>query len=179
MKKIIMLFMAFLMIFSLTACKDTPEPDSSKIKGERYEAGMLSTIVPQGWKAFGIADATAEEAGALVANAVKIAKGAKDEFDLLTKPSVEIRYYGAEYSMMPPEKSFYDDVKDITGLKIGEKIWNGFSAKSFDAPLIVLWSEKEGSVELQITIWTEVGNASIQFEDADVQAIIANIEISK
>ena len=49
---------------------------------------------------------------------------------------------------------------------------------SIDTPIAILWTGEEGSDQIQVMICLENGD-KISLEDADVQAIIASINISK
>ena len=184
MKKLVTITLALLMTLSLVACGNTgtggqPASEPAAVKGETYDAGNVSALVPDGWKAFGIQDMWADEEGAMDPDQVQIAKGAAEDYDLFSKPSVLIQHYGADVDMMTLEKEMYDEGKDLEPLEIGGRTWNGFSAKSLGTPLTVLWTGEAGSDQFQVTVWTDMGDGTITLEDADVQAIIASIAVVK
>ncbi len=184
MKKLFTLIMALLIALSFAACGNSgnggqPAAEPAEVKGETYDAGNVSALVPEGWKAFGIADIWAEEEGALDPNSVQIAKGATEDYELYSKPSVLINYYDAETDMMVIDKELYDEGKDLEPQEIGGRTWNGFTAKSLDTPMTVLWTGEAGSDQFQVTVWTDMGDGTITLEDADVQAIIASVAAAK
>ena len=61
---------------------------------------------------------------------------------------------------------------------LGDYTWKGFTAKSLDTPIAILWTGEEGSDQIQVMICLENGD-KISLEDADVQAILASINVSK
>lgn len=111
-------------------------------------------------------------------NVIQIYKGAKSEWDQFSTPYVMISYYGPDNPMFEPSKDFYEEGADLEPVTLGDYTWKGFTAKSLDTPIAILWTGEEGSDQLQLTICLENGS-KISLEDADVQAIIASINISK
>lgn len=182
MKKTISLMLALLMILSMAACggggggKTSDEPET--VKGEIYNAGILSALVPNGWKAFGVVDQWAEKEGAMKPDYFQIGKGAKEDYDLYSKPSVAIQYYDEGTDMMVPDKSFYEEAKDVADIELGGRTWSGFTGKSMNAPLMILWTGEAGGDQFQVVIWLDMGDGTISVDDADVQAIIASIAVS-
>ena len=80
--------------------------------------------------------------------------------------------------MMEPMKELYEDAADLEPVTIGDYTWNGFTGTSLDTPIAVLWTGEQGSGQILVTLCLENGD-KISLEDADVQAIIASIQISK
>lgn len=155
--------------------KSSKAKNSSSGTGDVYDAGKVSAIVPDGWKAFGMTDLYADDATTMDETKIRIAKGAETEMDLYSKPFIEIDYYTPDIDMMTPEKDFYDNAKDIKAVKIGDRTWNGITGTSLDAPLTVLWTGKAGADQFQVTLWTEMDGSKISLDDADVQSIIESI----
>ena len=116
--------------------------------------------------------------GPAVTDPADITEGAKSEWDLLSTPYVMISYFGPDNPMMEPMKELYEESADIEPVTIGDYTWSGFTGKSIDTPIAILWTGEEGSDQIQVMICLENGD-KISLEDADVQAIIASINISK
>jgi len=199
MKKILILVLAMLMVVSLFAgCGDkkVDEPaktddtaadapaddaaDAPAVTGEVYDAGNVSAIVPEGWKAFPVMDVFAEEEDATDPDGIQIGKGAETEWDLFSQPYVLINYYGPDTTMMAPDKEWYDEAEDIAPFTAGGYTWEGFTAKSFDLPIAMVWTDAGDGNEYQVSIWLQLeeGGDSISVTDADVQAIIASVQPS-
>lgn len=176
MKKILLLLLvAVLAVSMLAGCSGGAAPkDPADVKGETFGDGNVSALVPTGWMGFNGADFFQDYEEGYDPNVIQIAKGAKSEFDLFSKPYIQINYYGAETSMAEPYSDLYDDVVELDPVSIGSRTWNGFTAKSADLPIAILWTE-DGEDQYQLTIWLESGNSKISLEDAEVKAIIASI----
>ena len=163
----------------LVGCsKDPAVTDPADITGETFDGGNISALVPDGWMGFHGADYFEEYAEGYDPNVIQIAKGAKSEWDLFSKPYIMISYFGSDNPMMEPTKEFYEEAADIEPITIGNYTWNGFTGKSIGTPIAVLWTGEEAADQIQITMCLENGD-KISLEDADVQAIIASINISK
>ncbi|MBR4080086.1 MAG: hypothetical protein IKK29_07725 [Christensenellaceae bacterium] len=153
-----------------------PEAAEPAVTGEMFNAGNVSAVVPDGWKAFPVADIFAEEDDAVDPNAIQIGKGAESDWDLYSVPYLDIDYYGPSSELWPPTKDWYDDAEDIAPFKAGKYNWEGFSATSFGQPLTIVWAI-DGDDEYQVNIWTGAdANNAITVMDADVQAILASLQ---
>ena len=146
-------------------------PDDTP-KGTLFDAGNFTVTVPDGWNAFAVNDAFGQNE--VDPNALEIHKNAQTAVDLFSTPGIRVSYYGINKTLIPPGTSFYEEVQDIDPIKIGEYTWQGFSALSFDNPLIVLWTES-GDHEFQLAIWTDLDGKTISLYDEDVLALIASI----
>ena len=180
MKKI-MIFMLAAVLFTamLAGCSGTPAAtDPADIKGETFDGGNISALVPDGWMGFHGTDYFDEYEEGYDPNVIQIAKGAKSEWDLLTKPYIMIGYYGPDNPMMTPMKELYEETADLEPITIGNYTWNRFTGESIGTPIAILWTGEEGAGQIQLTICLENGD-KISLEDADVQAIIASITPSK
>lgn len=181
MKKVIVLLAVLVMsALMLVGCGSPVSANSNDqgdgaaaIIGETYEAGNLSALVPDGWKAFPASDLFDEYDGDYDPNGLSIYKGAEDEFDVLIKPGMQITYYDG--SMMEPSKDFYDDAEDLEPFELGGYTWQGFTCTSLDYPIAVLWAE-DGNDQFSVNVWLENEGEQISLEDADVQAIIESIQ---
>lgn len=178
MKKLLLLMLvAVLSVAMLTGCSSggTASTDPAEITGETFDAGNVSALVPNGWTAYPVTDLFDEYEGDYDPTAVQIVKGAESEFDVFSKPYIQINYYGEETQMIS-SKDFYDDAKDIEPMQIGNYSWNGFTTDNSGYPTAILWTE--GDVLIQLMIILE-NNDKISLDDADVQAIIASITPTK
>lgn len=180
MKKSILFILASVLLTAMLAgCSGTPAAtDPADITGETFDGGNISALVPKGWMGFHGTDYFEEYEEGYDPNVIQIAKGAESEWDLLSKPYIMIGYFGPDNPMVEPVKELYEETADIEPVTIGDYTWKGFTGKSIDTPIAVLWTGEEGSDQLQLTICLENGD-KISLEDADVRAIIASINISK
>ena len=153
------------------------QPNKTEIAGERYDAGNVTVLVPEGWKAFPDLDVFSEEEGATNPDVLNISKGGQTEADLFTKPYVRIAYFGPSIQMGKPDASWYEDVKDVDPFTAGDHHWYGFTCDSLGTKLAILWCE-EGRLQYQASIFLGSGDDTISHEDADVQAILASVEPS-
>ena len=149
-------------------------PEENKPGGELYDAGNVTVLVPEGWKAFPEADVFAEEEGAVNPNVLNVSKGGESEFDLFAKPYVRINYYGPDIKMGTPDASWYEDVTEIDPFTAGDHTWQGFSCTSMGTPLIIFWCI-EGKIEYQASITVGSGKDALTATDADVLAILASV----
>lgn len=183
MKKILAITLSLILCVALFAgCgggkTTTGQTEPAAVKGEVYDTGSFSVAVPSGWKALGVEDMWTEEEGDMDPTQVQVYKGADDYWDMFSTPGVTIAYYDADNTLtadLLPE--MYDDVTDLEPLELGGRTWQGFSAKSFDSPITILWTGEADSDQFQVSIWTEMSEGSISLDDADVQAIIASITV--
>ena len=159
----------------LAGCSGGAAPtDPADVKGETFDGGNVTALVPKGWMGFHGADFFQDYEEGYDPNVIQIAKGAKSEFDLFSKPYIQINYYGAETSMAEPYSGLYEDATELEPVAIGSYTWNGFTATSGGVPMAMLWTE-DGEEQFQLTIWLENGNEKLSLDDAEVQAIIASI----
>lgn len=178
-KNIVFMLAAVLLTAMFAGCSGAPGgTDSADITGETFDGGNFSALVPDGWMGFHGVDYFEEYEEGYDPNVIQIAKGAESEADLLFRPYVMINYYAPDNPMMEPMKDLYEDAADLEPVTIGDYTWNGFTGTSFDTPIAVLWTGEQGSGQILVTLCLENGD-KISLEDADVQAIIASIQISK
>lgn len=186
MKKLLALILAIVMCASLLAgCSSDKKPSDAKDgeqseepSGEVFDAGTVSALVPDGWKAFTVVDSFSEEEDAVYPNRMQICKGGETEWDVFTNPYIDITYYDAETDLIPVSSEWYDDTEDLAPFDVGGMTWNGFVGYSLGAKLAIIWTGEAGGDQYQVTLWMETDEDSINIEDADVQAILASIQPS-
>ena len=182
MKKLIALLLVLVVPLTFAACgSDKGTPNSGKddapaaITGETYNAGKVSALVPTGWKAFPVMDIWSDDPNATDPDQMQIVKGGETEFDILTKPYIQIVHYEPE-SMMVPSKDFYDGAQDVEPISAGSLTWEGFSAKDFlDNSLIILWTTNAAGHQFQLNIYNETDAGKFELTDADVLAILESV----
>lgn len=182
MKKLIALLLVLVMTLSFAACgSDEGTPDAGNdgapaaITGETYNAGKVSALVPTGWKAFPVMDIWSDDANATDPDQVNIVKGGETDFDILTKPYIQIVHYEPE-SMMVPSKDLYDGAQDVAPITAGSLTWEGFSAKDFmDNSLIILWTTNAAGHQFQLNIFNETDAGKFELTDVDVLAILESV----
>ena len=161
----------------LTACGEQAAPaatDPAEVTGETFDAGKVSALVPNGWKAFPQHDVFSDDAKAMLPDVINIIKGGSSDTDMFTKPYIRFDFGDAEKTLYFTDKDFYDDVADLEPITTGEHTWNGFSCTSLGYKMIILCCE-DGDLQYQATIYTEQSNGKISLDDADVQAILASV----
>ncbi len=149
--------------------------EPAQVTGETYDGGNLTVLVPEGWMAFNGVDFFDEYEEGYDPNVVRIAKNAESEWDLFSKPYIEVEYYGPDASMVEPYRDAYEDPEDLEPLSLGDYTWQGFTGKSLmEQPMAVLWTEK-GEHQFQATLYLESGDSKISLEDAEVLAILESV----
>lgn len=165
----------------LAGCKEEESSRKSKkdkapaTQGEIFDAGNVQALVPEGWKAFPVADLFADEEGATDPNVMTVIKDGKSEADYFTNPYIRINYYGPDTEMMGGLEEFYEQVTPIEPMKLGTHTWEGFTTTDYGGVMAVIWSD-ESPHQYQASIQLEVdGGDKIRLEDEDVQAILESI----
>ena len=183
MKRIVAFLLVFVLCFSGCGSdepsaepeQNKPEiPSSTEIEGEFFSAENVKAVVPEGWKAFTVADVFSDVEGAKDPDVIQICKGAESDFDLFTNPYVQINYYGPDVEFFAPGKDWYTDTEDIKPFKAGNHEWQGFTGYSDEYLFAMLWCI-EGDIEYQATMWLNGENISINYNDEDVLAILASV----
>ena len=188
MKKLIALLMALSMVVCFAACggnenneqkNDGPnagnkEP-AAEITGETYDAGNVSVLVPDGWKAFPVSDMWSDEENATDPDQVNVVKGGETDFDLLTKPYIQIVHYEPG-GMVTPSKEYYENAADVESITAGDLTWEGFSGEGLlGDTLIVMWTTNADGHQFQLNIFNKTDAAEFALTDADVLAILGSI----
>lgn len=139
-----------------------------------YDVGEFSVTVPAGWMLIPVMDVFGKVPNAPKTNSVKLCKGVVSPFDIMTKPSMEIIFYGDTKGIMPP-KSIYKDAVKLDSFMTGEHVWGGFSASALMGKRLVLLWEDTGVLQYQVNMWVEGEDSSISLHDADVIKILESI----
>lgn len=181
MKKLIALLLALTMLLCFAACgnkggKEGASTDSpAEITGETVDAGNFTALVPSGWKSFPVVDMWSDD-GANDPDQLNIVKGGETDFDLLTKPYIQIVHYGPESEMMAPAKDFYSNAADVESFTTGSLTWQGFSAEGMlGTAMTILWTGESAGHQYQVTVFGETDAGKIALSDADLQAILASL----
>lgn len=189
MKKLFVMLLALALLVCLAACgakekegEKAPESTAAKtpdeITGEIYNAGNVSVLVPTGWKAFPVADMWSDEENATDPDQVSVVKGGSTEFDLLTKPYIQVVHYEPG-SMMTPSKELYDGAEDLAPITSGALTWEGFSAKGLlGDDMIIMWTTNADGHQFQLNIFNKTDAGEFAMTDADVLAILGSIKNS-
>lgn len=191
MKKLIALLLTLAMMVCFAACGGEEKPAEGdknttqntpgtveEIDGETYDAGNVSVQVPDGWKAFPVSDMWSEDSTATDPDQVNVVKGGETEFDLLSKPYIQIVHYEPN-SMITPSKDYYDTAEDVAPITTGNLTWEGFQAEGMlGDTFILLWTTNADGHQFQVNVFNETDGGTITLDDADVQAILASISNS-
>ena len=104
-KNIVFLFTTVLLVAILVGCSGgSSATDPADIKGETFDGGNVSALVPDGWMGFHGVDFFDEYEEGYDPNVIQIYKGAKSEWDQFSTPYVMISYYGPDNPMYEPSK---------------------------------------------------------------------------
>ena len=154
MKKMNMFLLTVVLLTAILAgCSGgSSATDPADIKGETFDGGNISALVPDGWMGF----------------------HGMDYFDEYEEGMMT--YFSPDNPMYEPSKDYYEEGADLEPITLGSYTWKGFTAKSLDTPIAILWTGEEGEGQIQLMICLENGD-KISLDDADVQAIIASINI--
>ncbi len=183
MKKILIGVITVVIVLGLCACGGGGGNDGGggggAVKGEVYDAGNVSVLVPDGWMAVPTSDIFDEYDGDYDPYRVSIYKGADSEWDAFTCPGVNIVSYKPTTTVgFESTKAFYDDVQDLEPMTFGNYTYEGFSAVSMDVPITTLLTTgNDDGAQVQVTLWTEMDEGTISLDDPDVQAILESIAV--
>lgn len=90
-KNIVFMLVSVLLTAILVGCSSTPAgTDPGDITGETFDGGNISALVPDGWMGFHGTDYFEGYEEGYDPNVIQIAKGAKSEWDLFSKPYIMI-----------------------------------------------------------------------------------------
>ena len=187
MKKILAVFLMMVMVVSFAACsgKDsdgtqTLEPaEEPAIKGEVYNAGNVSALVPEGWMLVEGSDIFQEYTDiGHNPNSFAMYKGATDELSVFSCCALNIYYSDGSMYIY---KDFYDDVVDLAEQKIGNYTWQGFTYTSIGYPGVCLYTGldadgKANGDQIQVSITLENGDKKITMDDPDGRAVLESIK---
>ena len=130
--------------------------------------------LPEGWMAIPVMEPFGDNPNTPKGDCVKLCKGAQSQFDIFTKPLIEITFYGKKQGVMPP-KFVYGNVVDLTPFSTGNHNWIGFTASALmNKELILLW-EDTGEYQYQVVLWPKGEEEAIGLQDDDVVMILESI----
>ena len=136
---------------------------------ERFDNGVIHTVVPAGWKVFEATDSD----GRLTDKKLYIYKNAEQPLDIFQKVGITVCYFGKDTIYLSP-KWFYDDVVDLEPFPLGRFQWEGFRCKSLGYPYVMLEGRLEGAV-WQVMILLENQEERICPGDEDVRRILESL----
>ena len=180
MKKMIAFLLTIVLLTATFAgCSGGSAPtDPADVKGKTFGDGNISALVPDGWMGFHGMDYFDEYEEGYDPNVIQICKGAESEWDQLSTPYVMVTYFSPDNPMYEPSKDYYEEGADLEPFTTGSYTWKGFTAKSLDTPIAMLWTGEYGEGQIQLMICLENGE-KISLDDVDVQAILTSISINK
>ena len=174
MKKLAVILMSLLLVFSLAACGDGG--NGGAVKGETVDTTVFSVLVPDGWKSFNAVDVFDEYTDlGYDPNGLNIYKGAESDGDMFTCPGLNISYFGPDTTMLAPDKAWYEGAVDIESFTTGDYTWQGFTYDYDSYKMGVLWTDSPVQLTVNLTMGSTDG--SISLDDADVQAILGSIAV--
>ena len=150
-----------LMALSVVGC--------SSGKSEVYDNGVISVTVPKGWMVYESKNSNNE----VVKTNLSVVK-TTDKSKIMDSPMVTISYAGADKTLYPVTKDFYEDTEDLAVWEIGGKKFEGFKGTSFGAEMLYYFAV-DGDKEYQVVIWPNMKNGTISLQDADVKAIVESL----
>ena len=180
MKKIAALLLALAMVLCLVACGEkAPEAPATpdEVKGKTHDTGAFTVLIPEGWLEVPVKDMWSDDADAIDPSVLQILKGGKSEWDLFTKPYIQINHYGPDTEMMEPWKDLYDGAEDLADFTTGSLTWKGFSAKDLlGNDMIVLWTAGDAAGnQYTLNIVPKTDDGEISLQDADVLALLGSL----
>ncbi len=140
-----------------------------------YNVGDFSVYVPAGWEA--IPQKESADSDAISPNNILLANGptyneTTNAWEYEECQSMFVtRYSGDQVNMVQPDKSYYDNTKDLEDMKIGNFTWQGFTVDAIGADIAILWTTN-GDYGYQVTVSFAF---DLTLEDANVQAIIGSL----
>ena len=181
MPKTITLFLTLsISLTLLSACaqndpstKDSVESTATTVKGEIYDSGVISVLVPDLWMAF---ESTLN--GENDPSTIVVGKKFESESDLMNKPYVQIQYSenkGESQAKLDNAKALFDDAKDIEPIKSAGRTWNGFTYTTSNIPGFYFVTS-DGKDEFVLSGLSENNNEIITFDDEEFLAILDSIK---
>lgn len=180
MKKIAALLLALAMVLCLVACGEkAPEAPATpdEVKGKTHDTGAFTVLIPEGWLAVPVGDMWTDDPDDTDPSALQIIKGGESEWDLFTKPYIQINHYGPDTEMVEPWKDLYDGVVDMDDFTTGSLTWKGFSAKDLlGGDMMVIWTEGDAAGnQYTLTIVPKTDDGEISLQDVDVLALLGSL----
>ena len=173
----ISLFCAMALMFS--ACGGGSGGGSGK--GAPHSTGAFSVSVPKGWEVMPFYHMGTEDVDQ---KTVAVHKGSAMEFRSMFVPGMQIQIHSGSGFSAERNVSFYQDVKEMQPVKLGNYTWKGYTALAsglsgvtYDRPFVYMWTEAGNDKNFVVAIWTEATGGKISLDDADVKAIISSITL--
>lgn len=138
--------------------------------GELFDNGILRVVVPTDWKLFYGIDSECK----VDPKKLHIYKNAQRELDIFHKAGVTVCLIDTCIST----KWFYDNVKDIEPMVLGNYQWNGYTCTSLGYPYTMLETTGDGFA-IKVMILMENNGHTISLDDEDVRMLLESIEVVK
>ena len=149
---------------------------------QTYDVGKFTVTVPAGWNAFPQDDTLepkdAEGNYPIDPERILLAKDAKDEFEAYSKPCIDISWYSTNAYVLD-SRSFYDNVKDISGVKIKGKectAYSGTTANGYTYQCIH-YEGDDAQYDFNIRIAIDGKDTGITWEDPEVKSILESVTV--
>ena len=189
MKKALSIGLVLLLCLSmLAACAKKEEPASTATvsgtsdnagtadaagatnnQAKTHSTGDFSFTVPSGWL-----EIPFTLNGEHNPTAVGVYKGATSEFDMLTKPGIQINFPSVR-ARISANKNSFTNVSDLQPLKLDNYTWEGFTGELSGVSYAMLWDEGK-TVDFQVTVCLEGADTKVSLNDPDVLKIISSIK---
>lgn len=151
---------------------DQPAP---QVKGETFDVGNYTVLVPEGWKAFPVKDFWSDDENAVDVDQVNIVKGGETDLDVLSKPMIQIVHYEPDYILLSA-RDYYENTEDVAPISVGALTWEGFSAEDlYGAPMVILTAKAPDGHQYQASLFYQTDAGSYQLTDAGLLAILASV----
>ncbi len=174
-KRIFAVIMAATLVFGITACGGGGK-DPSKVKGETFDTGEFSVLVPDGWKLREVSFS-----GEVDPSSVQIFKGAKEELDYFTTPYIYVRSCANQDSVTDAltwaQAYDADSAEQLDAVTTGDFKWDAAKADTGNGSygdMFILTANEP--YKFRIDIASEKDGTKLSLEDADVQAILASLK---
>ena len=167
------------MVFALSACGggggDITPAKPEDVKGETLADGNISALVPEGWMGMYGPDVFHDYEEGYDPNVIQLVKDAKSEMDYFSNNYVQIAYYEDGTYILGGADGNTTDIEPFTA---GGREWVGYIYEGSGFKTANLVAE-DGDAQFSAVILLEKDNKQISLEDADVQAILASVQVNK
>lgn len=147
--------------------------------GSTYDVGAFTVTVPSGWNAFPQTDMFGDKDASgnypvdpetiLLANAT-------DELEAYSKPNVRIYYHKAGVTIFD-SSNFYDNVKEISGVKV-----NGVECSAYEGESLgytyqfVTYATDDATYEINVLTAVDGKDTGIKWDSAEVMSIMESLK---
>lgn len=145
--------------------------DVSKVKGETYDTGVFSVLVPEGWQARDVLIGDEVDSKQL-----RLIKGTESEADMLLGPYMTITSYkdGTVSSAMDQVQYYGGDKEQLDPVEAGDYTWDAAQAGS--DPYINIFMSASEPYKYEIMMLPKSGDKEVTLKDADVLAILGSLK---